>query len=98
MYLLTHLAEAKAATQLWVHLTLRAQSYCTWYPDATAVCLTPDMFLLMYPSLDLLAAVTRSWVWSFFALRKALANSLRRAVSTGVHQGVDLGEGRESGV
>ena len=47
VYLLTHLAQAKAATQLWVHLTLRAQSYCTWYPDATAVCLTQGMFLLM---------------------------------------------------
>jgi len=47
VYLLTHLAQAKAATQLWVHLALRAQSYCTWYPDATAVCLTQGMFLLM---------------------------------------------------
>jgi len=47
VYLLTHLAQAKTATQLWVHLTLRAQSYCTWDPDAIAVCLTQGMFLLM---------------------------------------------------
>jgi len=37
----------KAETQLWVPLTLRAQCYCTWYPDATAVCLTQGRFLLM---------------------------------------------------
>jgi len=31
------------------------------------------------------------------ALRVALANSLRRVVTRRVHQGLDLGEGRERG-
>ena len=34
----------------------------------------------------------------FFANLQALAYSLRRAVRAGVHQGFDLGEGREVGV
>jgi len=53
---------------------------------------------LKYPSLGRLAAVKRSWVWSLFALGEALLNSLRRVVSRGVHEGWDLGEGRERGV
>jgi len=49
-YLMRHLAQVKAATQLWVHRMLRAQSYRTWYPDTTAVCLAQEMFLVMFKS------------------------------------------------
>jgi len=44
LYLLTYMAQVKEANKLWVNLMLGAQSYCTWYPDATAVCLTQGMF------------------------------------------------------
>ena len=53
---------------------------------------------LKYPSLDCLAAVWRSRVWSFFALCVSLVNWLRRVVRRGVHQSFDLGEGLERGV
>ena len=50
---------------------------------------------LKYPSLESRARLTRVSVPCFFANLQALAYSLRRAVRAGVHQGFDLGEGRE---
>ena len=53
---------------------------------------------LKYPCLESRARLTRVSVRRFFANLQALAYSLRRAVRAGVHQGFDLGEGREVGV
>ena len=53
---------------------------------------------LKYPCLERQARLTRSSVRCFFANLQALAYSLRRVVREGVHQGFDLGEGREVGV
>jgi len=38
-----------------------------------------------------------SGVWAFLAVRVAFVNSLRKVVRRGVHQGLDLREGRERG-
>ena len=53
---------------------------------------------LKYPCLESLASLTKPSVRCFFANLEALAYSLRGAVREGVHQGFDLGVGRESGV
>ena len=53
---------------------------------------------LKYSSLELLAVARRSQVWIFMALCEAFTNSLRSVVRRGVHQGFDLGKGRERGV
>ena len=53
---------------------------------------------LKYPSLESRARLTRVSVRCFFVNLQALAYSLHRAVRAGVHQGFDLGEGREVGV
>ena len=37
-------------------------------------------------------------VWSFLAFRVVFANSFWRVVRRGIHQGLDLEEGRERGV
>ena len=54
--------------------------------------------VLKYPWFESRARLTRVSVRCFFANLQALAYSLRRVVSAGVHQGFDLGEGREVGV
>ena len=56
------------------------------------------LIALKYPCLESRARLARSSVRCFFASLQALAYSLRRAVREGVHQGFDLGEGREVGV
>ena len=53
---------------------------------------------LKYLCLESWARLMRVTVRCFFANLQALAYSLRRAVRAGVHQGFDLGEGREVGV
>ena len=53
---------------------------------------------LKYPCLESLARLMRASVRCFFASLLALAYSLRRVVREGVHQGFDLGEGRETWV
>ena len=53
---------------------------------------------LKYPCLESRARLTRVSVRCFFANLQALAYSLRKAVRAWVHQGFDLGEGREVGV
>ena len=56
------------------------------------------LIALKYPCLESQARATRSSVPCFLASLDALAYSLRRVVRRGVHQGFDLGEGREVGV
>ena len=56
------------------------------------------LIALKYPRLESRARATVSSVRCFLANLDALAYSLRRAVRAGVHQGFDLGEGREVGV
>ena len=58
----------------------------------------PLFIALKYPCLESRARLTRVSVRCFFANLQALAYSLRRVVRPGVHQGFDLGEGREVGV
>ena len=53
---------------------------------------------LKYPCLECRARLTRVSVRCFLANLQALAYSLCRIVREGVHQGFDLGEGREVGV
>jgi len=50
LYLLTHLAQVRAVTQLRAYLSSRAQSHGTLYLDATAVRLAQGILLLMRPS------------------------------------------------
>ena len=56
------------------------------------------LIALKYPCLESRARATRFSVRCFFSSLQALAYSLRRTVREGVHQGFDLGEGREVGV
>ena len=56
------------------------------------------LIALKYPCLESRARATRPSVRCFLANLDALAYSLRRVVRWGVHQGFDLGEGREVGV
>ena len=56
------------------------------------------LITLKYPCLGSRGRLTRSSVRSFLAFLQALAYSLRRAVRAGVHQGFNMGEGREVGV
>ena len=53
---------------------------------------------LKYPCLESRARLTRFSVRCLFANLQALAYSLSKAVRAGVHQGFNLGEGREVGV
>ena len=56
------------------------------------------LIALKYPWLESRAKATSSSVQCFLASLQDLAYSLRRTVREGVHQGLDLGEGREVGV
>jgi len=53
---------------------------------------------LKYPVLDCLSRRTESWLLSLLALRVAFVYPLGRVVIWGVHQGLDLEEGRDHGV
>ena len=56
------------------------------------------LIALEYPCLESLAASMDASVRHFLAVLQALAYSLRRVVRDGVHHGLDLGDGRETGV